>query len=119
MVNNGRRKNAAAFQLMKENLNSANAELGALLREARVSPALPPRFQENVWHRIENAEAPVKPASWLDTLADWILRPRLAIAATAALVLAGVLMGTVEGAQTARHAAQARYVASVAPNSLP
>ena len=103
---------------MKENLNSDDAKLGSLLRAARVSPGLPPRFQQNVWRRIEDAEAPAKPTSWLDALAAFILRPRLAFAATAALVLAGVLLGAVEGAQTARHDAQARYVAAVAPNSL-
>ena len=97
---------------MKENkIHPEDPPLSALLRESRVSPGLPPRFQQNVWRRIEDAEAPAKSASWLDALANLILRPRLAFAAMAALVLAGVLMGALEGAQTARHDAQARYVA--------
>lgn len=90
----------------------------SLLREARPSPALPPRFQENVWRRIENAEAGKKSVSWLDALAALVLRPRFAIATATALVLAGVLLGTHEGSQTARHDAQARYVAYIAPNPL-
>jgi hypothetical protein len=104
---------------MKENnIHPDDAEVSALLRQARVSPALPPRFQQNVWRRIEDAEAPAKPASWLDALAALILRPRLAIASIAILMLAGILLGANEGAQNARHDAQARYVASVAPDSL-
>jgi hypothetical protein len=103
---------------MKENMNSNDAKLGALLRESRVSPSLPPRFQENVWRRIEDAESPVKSASWLDGLAALILRPRLAFATVAVLMLAGVLLGSHDGVQTARHDAQARYLATVAPNSL-
>ncbi len=118
MLNLGWRKIPAAFQLMKENPNPEAAKLGALLREVRVSPGLPPRFQQNVWRRIEDAESPVKPTSWIDALAAFALRPRLAFAATAALVLVGVLLGAIEGAQAARHDAQARYIASVAPNSL-
>ena len=104
---------------MKENhIHSDDAEISALLRQSRVSPGLPPRFQQNVWRRIEDAEAPAKPASWLDALAALILRPRFALATAAALVLAGVFMGATEGAQNARHDAQAHYVASVAPSSL-
>jgi hypothetical protein len=33
-------------------------------------------------------------------------------------MLAGVLLGSHDGVQTARHDAQARYLAAVAPNSL-
>lgn len=90
----------------------------SLLREGRVAPPLPPRFQENVWRRVEEAEVSEKSASWLDSLAALILRPRLAFAAVAALLLAGIFLGAHEGSQAARHDAQTRYVASVAPNSL-
>ena len=104
---------------MKEiNIHPDDAKISALLRQSRVSHGLPPRFQQNVWRRIEDAEAPAKPASWLDALAALILRPRFALATAAALVLAGVFMGAMEGAQDARLDAQAHYVASVAPNSL-
>lgn len=102
----------------KENLPPEDVRLGALLREARISPALPPRFQEAVWRRIESAEAPAKSNSWLDALAALVLRPRFAYATAAALVLAGVLLGAHQDAQAARQEAQARYLAAVAPASL-
>jgi hypothetical protein len=103
---------------MKDNMNTNDPKLTALLRESRVSPALPPRFQQNVWRRIEDAEAPVKSESWLDALAALILRPKFAFATVAVLLAAGIVFGTLDGSQVARHDAQARYFAAVAPNSL-
>jgi len=103
---------------MKENMNPDDAKLGALLREARGSPALPPRFQENVWRRIEDAEAPLRSGSWLEAFASFILRPRFAYTAAAMLLAAGVFAGTFEGRQAARHDARVNYLASVAPQSL-
>jgi hypothetical protein len=105
----------------KENINPEDVKLGALLRESRITPTLPPRFQEGVWRRIEDAAAPSKSiggATWLDALAALMLRPRLAFATVAALALVGVLLGTYQGTQVARQDAQARYLAVVAPNSL-
>ena len=103
---------------MKEKTNSPDdAPLNALLRQARVSPSLPPRFQQNVWRRIEDADAPVKSESWLDSLVALILRPRFAVTATAVLLLAGVSAGTLEGRQLARHDAQMNYLAAVAPHA--
>ena len=97
---------------------SDDPQLGALLRASRPSPGLPPRFQQNVWRRIEDAEAPAQPASWLDALANLILRPRFALAAAAVLLLMGVFAGTLEGRQMVRHDAQMNYLASVAPHVL-
>lgn len=91
-------------------------QVSALLRQARVSPGLPPRFQQSVWRRIEDAEAPAKSESWLDALANLILRPRFAMTAAAAMLLAGVLTGTLEGRQTARHDAEMNYIESVVPH---
>jgi hypothetical protein len=93
-------------------------KLNAMLRESRVSPSLPPRFQENVWRRIEDAEAPAKSATWLDAFIAIVLRPRFAYATIAVLMLVGILLGAYQGAQVANHDAEARYVASVAPNPL-
>jgi hypothetical protein len=101
-----------------DDLNTDDAKLRALLQSSRVSPSLPPRFQENVWRRIAEAEAPVKSPSWLDALAALMLRPRFAYATLAVLLVAGALLGGREGNQIARQDAQARYVATVAPNSL-
>ena len=111
-------QNPAALEPMKENMNPSDTKFREVLRAARPSPSLPPRFQENVWRRIEEAEAPVKSGSWLDALAALVLRPRFAYATVATLVLAGVLMGTYQGAQTVKQTEQARYLAVVAPNSL-
>lgn len=99
-------------------MNPEDAKLQQLLRGNGPAPSLPPRFQENVWRRIEDAEAPAKPTTWLDALAAFILRPRLAFAAIAVLMLAGILLGAREGVQAARHEAQARYVASVTPGTF-
>jgi hypothetical protein len=110
---------AAHDPMKKENFNPADEKLVTLLRESRAFPALPPRFQENVWRRIEDAEAPVKSSiTWLEALVALMLRPRFAYATLAVLILAGVSLGAYNGAQTARHDAEARYVASVAPNPL-
>jgi hypothetical protein len=115
-------QNPAALEPMnKENINPADARLSALLRESRVSLALPPRFQEGVWRRIEEAAAPAKVTggiSWLDALAALVLRPRFAFATVAVLMVAGALLGVREGNQMAKHDAQARYLAAVTPNSL-
>ena len=101
---------------MKENnIHPEDAPISALLRQARVSPSLPPRFQQNVWRRIEDSEAAVPTTSWLDAMAALILRPRFAAAAAAVLLLAGILAGTANGRQLARHEAEMNYVASVAP----
>jgi len=119
MLKHERRAKPAAFQTMKDHQNQPDdVRLSALLNEARVAPGLPPRFQQNVWRRIEDAEAPVKPATWLDTFATLILRPRFAMATAAALVLAGVFMGSLEGRQEARHDARMNYLSAVAPHTL-
>ena len=112
----------------KENINpdpgsagASDAKLGALLRASRVSPALPPRFQEGVWRRIEEAAAPVKVTggiTWLEALVTLVLRPRFALATATVLIVAGALLGVRDGNQMAKQDAQARYLAVVAPNSL-
>jgi hypothetical protein len=92
-----------------------DARLDALLRAARPTPELPPRFQQQVWRRIEKSAAPDPTESWLDTLANLLLRPRWALTGAAVLLLAGALTGTLEGRQMARHNAQMNYLAAVAP----
>jgi hypothetical protein len=103
----------------QENSHPSDQKLSALLRLARSQPSLPPRFQEGVWRRIEESEAPATVRlSWLDALATWALRPRFALAIAVVLVCAGSLAGAVQGHEAAREKAQTRYVTSVAPNSL-
>ena len=109
--------------MKQENTNPDpdDAKLGTLLRASRVAPTLPPRFQEGVWRRIEDAQAQVKSAggiAWLDALAALVLRPRFALATAAVLVVAGALLGVREGSQIVKRDAQARYLTTVAPHSL-
>jgi hypothetical protein len=87
------------------------------LRDSRTFPALPPRFQANVWRRIADAEKPVKSESWLDALAALIVRPRFAFVTAAVLLFAGILLGAHDGSRVVHHDAQARYFATVAPDS--
>lgn len=102
-------------------LNSpADERLRSLLRATRPSPALLPRFEENVWRRIEADEKrqAVNESGWLGLLAGWCLRPKFALALMAVVAVAGLGLGWIHAEQQARFAAQARYVAAVAPNSL-
>jgi len=105
---------------MKQEISNPNDEkLSALLRGNRSSPALPPRFQEGVWRRIEESEIPAAGrVSWLEALTSWALRPKFALAAAVVLMATGSVVGVREGNQAAQQDAQTRYLASVAPNSL-
>lgn len=98
-------------------MNASDQNLTALLRENRPAPELPPRFRQNVWRRIEDAAAPAT-ETWLDALAALVLRPRFALTAAAGLLLAGILVGTLDGRQLARHDAQLNYLAAVAPHAV-
>lgn len=111
--------NITSSPMNEINLNPEDAKIGDLLRQSRVAPALPPRFQEAVWRRIEAAEAGKDAGrrNGLDPLVNWVLRPKFALVGVAALILMGTLMGIREGAQSARHDAEARYLAAVAPNA--
>lgn len=99
-------------------MNTNDNKLSELLRTARVSPVLPPRFQENVWRRIGDAEFAPVTLSWLDALAALVLKPRIVIGATITLIFLGVFAGAFEGRQLARHDAQVNYLASVAPHPV-
>lgn len=103
---------------MNEKINPDDAKLSALLRRSRAMPPLPPRFQETVWRRIEDAEAPVKSDTWLEALAALVLRPRFALVTAALLVMAGAVLGARAGDRMARQDAQAQYLSAVAPASL-
>lgn len=101
------------------NQNPNEDALSPLLRESRPQPALPPRFQENVWRRIEQAEARPQAQTWLEALASLMLKPRFTIATVTVVLLAGTLLGSMNGKAQARLVAQERYVASVAMNVAP
>src|SRR5882724_5662109 len=71
-----------------------------VLREWKVTSQLPPRFAENVWRRIEQAEPAALPASnptlwaalklWLVTM---LPRPAFAISYVSVLPIAGLFAG--------------------------
>jgi hypothetical protein len=104
-----------------ENPEPNEARLRDLLRDARPAPPLPPRFQEAVWRRIEQAGSPPEATSvltGLDRLVERLLRPRFALAGITALLLVSGLAGVLSGNETARQAAQARYLSAVAPPTV-
>ena len=92
------------------------------LRRWKVSTPLPPRFQENVWRRIEQAEA--RP-TWTfgDWWQAWLTRAfasrALALSYVTALLMVGLAVGYWQGrAQEQRLDNQlaAKYVQSVSPS---
>ena len=99
-----------------------DGRLQALLRESRPAPPLPPRFQESVWRRIERAQAPaetVSLAEWLDRAVAWVFRPRLALAAAAAMLLVGIAIGITQAGSLANERAKRQYIAAVSPLAAP
>jgi ABC-type dipeptide/oligopeptide/nickel transport system permease component len=104
------------------NQTSENDEpLRTILREWVVDAPLPARFQEQVWQRIERADAQPKNALWpvLLRLADALLpRPKLAFAYAAVLLAAGIAAGSwTAQIQSSRldAALGSRYILSVDP----
>ena len=98
--------------------------LRKVLKEWRTDAALPPRFQEAVWRRVEHAKpapAPTAPSVWT-VIAHWMgtawPRPALAAAYVAVLLAVGVTTGWAQARQeTARVKAELgeRYVRVLDP----
>jgi hypothetical protein len=95
------------------------------LQQWRVGAALPPRFQEQVWRKIESAEAQarIKPGElirrWLESVMP---RPAVAASYVGALLIIGLLGGTWQAqehnVQTEQTFAR-KYVQSVDPYQAP
>ena len=108
---------------MKTNKPNDDAPLDTLLHEWKVKPSLPPRFNEQVWRRIERAEtAPARSVSLATVFANWIgtmlPRPALATAYVAVLLVIGASAGWSQARQeTARVTSDlsARYAQAVDP----
>ena len=108
---------------MKTNKPNDDAPLDTLLHEWKVKPSLPPRFNEQVWRRIERAEiAPARSVSLATVFANWIgtmlPRPALATAYVAVLLVIGASAGWNQARQeTARVTSDlsARYAQAVDP----
>ncbi len=79
-----------------ENPIQSDPALSQVLREWKVEGSLPPRFQEQVWRRIEQAEAQVRVPAWVllwQRVTAALARPTPAFSYVAVLLLAGLLAG--------------------------
>jgi hypothetical protein len=77
------------------NGESTDKALSKALKEWRVDAALPPRFQESVWHRIESADVDAIPI-WkfvAQRIAAVLARPAMATAYLAILLAIGATAG--------------------------
>ncbi len=98
--------------------NPENAALSKVLRQWQVTEPLPPRFQEQVWRRIENAESALP--IWkllLRRLAAGLSRPAVAASYVSVLLLLGVAGGYWHARETRAEVDQqlsSRYVQMVA-----
>ncbi len=112
---------------MKTNKPNDDALRHALLQEWKVKPSLPPRFNEQVWRRIERAETtPVPSVSLTGVFANWIAtmlpRPAFATAYVTVLLVIGASIGwSIARQETARVTSDlsTRYVQAVDPYQGP
>ena len=74
-----------------QQLGGDDKALRELIIWARPHVELELGFEKAVWHRIEALE--LHQEGWLDRIAGWVLRPRVAATALAALVLLGGGLG--------------------------
>ena len=107
--------------MKNEPANDPNKDpLASVLKQWRMDAPLPPRFQQQVWNRIErNTAEPV--ALWplaVAWLRSSIARPALAVAYALVLLFLGMTGGALQAQRdNARIAStiEARYVQSVDP----
>jgi len=111
-------------------IESENPEpLRKVMREWRVTEPLPPRFQEGVWRKIQQAESSGTPATTTTLwsvckawLAAALPRPAVAVAYLSVLLVAGMTAGYWQARQTTAHLDDelgSRYVQSVDPYQKP
>ena|ERR1043166_9098474 len=103
--------------------HSNDPGLSRLLREWKTDSAPPPRFNEQVWHRIAARETAGSPFTLLrDRIAAALLRPRVALAYATVLLLAGLLAGFLEAQATSTRVSEdlsTRYVQMMDPYQMP
>lgn len=112
----------------RQELDNQDERLSQVLKEWRTDAALPPRFQEAVWRRIEcveRAPALAVPSVWA-VIADWIAerlpKPVFAASYVAILLAVGVTAGLTQAQQeTARVKGELgeRYVRLLDPYQAP
>ena len=99
----------------------SDAALRQVLRQWKVDPQLPPRFQEQVWRRIERSEPQVHLPALMHLfhrLTAALARPSLAVSYVTILLLSGLLAGYWQVRITRAHMDEtlsARYVQMVDP----
>ena len=77
--------------MKQDNLHDTDPQLKEALRSWQVNEPLPPRFQQRVWQRIEDAESPVRETpSWF---AAFFMRPAFATVVATLLLLVGLTAG--------------------------
>lgn len=107
---------------MKINFEPEKDEpLREVLSQWTVDIPLPPRFQEQVWHRIAQADTQAQPSFW-NGLRRWlesgVPRPQVAYSYVSILLILGVLAGSWAAQSKTSQldaALSARYVQSVDP----
>ena len=99
--------------------------LSQVLHQWKVDAPLPPRFQDQVWRRIERSESQLQVPAWVPLwhrLTSALARPSLAVSYVTLLMLVGLLAGYWQvrsaRAQTDENMG-ARYVQLVAPFQQP
>ncbi|MBA4149625.1 MAG: hypothetical protein H0X66_16055 [Verrucomicrobia bacterium] len=100
---------------------SEDEALSKALGAWRVNEALPPRFQERVWSRIEQAET-VRTLSFWEQVSAWVndafAKPAVAVAYMSVLLIIGLTAGYVKAnsQQTKLNGELAgRYVQAIDP----
>ena len=99
-----------------------DAKLRVLLQQAHPAPTLPPRFQEDVWRRLDQAQRPraaTAPRPWLEWIFPGIRHPAYAAVGAGLVILAGAVWGTEAGTDQRHRADQVRYLAAVSPFQHP
>jgi hypothetical protein len=110
------------MRIMNSNQGPGGDPLQRLLREWALDTPLPPRFQEGVWRRIENAQASAPRATAWGPLRLWIERvlprPAFAVGYLSLLLALGLGAGSFAAQTTANRLnlqLSARYAQSVDP----
>jgi hypothetical protein len=104
-----------------ENPMQSDEALRQVLQQWKVDAQLPPRFQEQVWRRIERSEPQAQAPAWMFLfyrLTAALARPSLAASYVTLLLLAGLLAGYWQARITKTHNDEAlgsRYVQMVDP----
>jgi hypothetical protein len=84
------------MSMTPQNQSNSDGLLQSALHEWRLKDPLPPHFREQVWRRIELAEAQAPEELW-SRFATWfgqaLARPRMAAGYVTVLLLAGLLAG--------------------------